>query len=389
VTFFRQLATLLGMNLLELPQRLGLVCTAVIGVTCAVGVLISMLAMGVGAREEATGNARQDRVILLSTGALGAAQSSIPRDMAVLIRDLPGIRRNAKGEPIAVPQVMVIMQARRKRSGNLVGFGMIGSGPGLTDYAPELHLTSGRMYQPGLRELIASNYCAREYEHFGIGDQRVIEGRKWLAVGNFDLGRTTGTCIVYADADTVLSAFRRDSYNEVNVMLESPGSFTELVNAIKADPKLRVEVRHETELAASNMQQVIGVLNFVSYFVGAVLAVAATIGAANSMYAVVDGRRRELAILRALGFNSLPIIGSTLLEALLLALPAALIGAGLAWLYCNGRTASTFGFAFHLTVTPSLAVVGIGWALCMGLAGGALPAIRAASVPVTVALRAT
>ncbi len=389
MSLLKQTALLLRMSLLGLPQRLGLVCTTVVGVTCAVGVLVSMLAMGVGARREAMANVRPDRASLLSVGALAPAQSSIAKATAVLVRDLPGIRRSASGEPIAVPQVSVFVQARRRISHTAVGFPMLGSGPGLTDYAPELRLTAGRMFRPGLRELIASNYCASEYEHFAAGDARVIQGSEWRVVGNFDLGRTEGVCIVYADADTILSAFGRDSYNQVNVMLQSPATFTELVEAIKANPLLRVEARHEAELAAANMQQVNGILDFVSYFVGTVLALAATIGAANSLYALVDSRRRELATLRAVGFGSPPVIASTLSEAILLALPGALIGAGLAWLLFNGRAASPFGFRFHLAVTPSLTLVGIVWALCMGLIGGLLPAVRAARVPVTVALRAT
>jgi putative ABC transport system permease protein len=387
--FLKQLGMLLRMNLLGLPQRLGLVCTTVIGVTCAVGVLVSMLAMGVGARRAAMGNVRPDRASVLSVDAVGPDQSNIPKDVALLIADLPGIRRNASGQPVAEPEVSVFVKARRKDSGNLVGFPMIGAGAGFTDYAPELHLTAGRMFRPGLRELIASNYCAHQYQHFSVGDKRVIQGLEWLVVGNFDLGRTTGSCFVYADADAVLSAFRRSSYNQVNVMLQSPAAFDELVNAIKGNPLLPVKVEHEAELAEAAVQQVNGILNFVSYFVGAILAVAATIGAANSLYALVDSRQRELATLRAVGFSGAPVMASTLSEAILLAIPGALIGAGLAWLFFNGLTASPFGFQFHLAVTPSLALLGIDWALCMGLIGGLMPAVRAARVPVTVALRAT
>jgi putative ABC transport system permease protein len=389
VNFLKQLSMLLRMNLLGLPQRLGLVCTTIIGVTCAVGVLVAMLAMGVGARREAMGNVRPDRVTLWSVGALGAAQSSIPKDTAVLIGDLPGIRRDAEGKPIAVPQALVFVEARKKVSDAPVSFPIVGSGTGLAAYTPELHLTAGRMFRPGLRELIASNYCARVYQHFGVGDKRVIQGGEWLVVGNFDLGRTNGSCIVYADADTVLTAFRRDSYNQVVVMLQSASAFNELVGAIKANPLLHVQAKHEAEVAASNMEQVNGILNFVSYFVGAILAVAATVGAANSLYAVVDSRRRELATLRAVGFSGAPVVLSTLSEAILLAVPGALIGAGLAWIFFNGLATSPFGFEFHLAVTPSLALLGIGWALCMGLIGGMMPAVRAARVPVTVALRAT
>jgi putative ABC transport system permease protein len=389
VSFVKQLWALLAVNLRSVPQRLGLVSTVVIGVACAVGVLVAMLAMGVGARREAMGNVRPDRVILMSTGAQGAQLSSIPKDAALFIRDLPGIRRNSKGQPIAVSEVLVFVVARDARSGAGTGFSVTGASSGLADYNPELRLTAGRMFRPGLRELIASNVCVRQFAHFSVGDKRPMHGGDWPIVGNFDLGRGAGSCLVYADADTILSAFGRDTFNEVNVMLSSVTAFTQLTNALKANPTFKIEAKHEAELAEQSMQQLNGILNFVSYFVGAIMAIAATVGAVNSLYAVVDGRRRELATLRALGFKGAPIIVSTLLESVLLALPGACLGAAVAWVLFSGFTASPFGFTFHLAVTASLAWIGIGWALCMGLIGGLLPAFRAARIPVSVALRAT
>ncbi len=386
--FLKQFGMLLRMNLLGLPQRAGLACTTVIGVTCAVGVLVSMLAMGVGARRQLMGNVRPDRASLLSVGALQPAQSSITKDTAVEIEDLPGIRRNARGQPIAVPQVFVATQARAKGSEHRVGFPIVGNGAGFLDYAAELHLTAGRMFRPGLHELIASNYCARRYENFAVGDKRVIQGGEWVVVGNFDLGHMDGTCVVYTDADTVMSAFGRPTYNDVDVVLQSPGAFTVLVNAIKANPLLHVVARREADLQEQSARQVDGILNFVAYFIGSILAIAATIGAANSLYAVVDSRRRELATLRAVGFGGAPVVASTLSEAVVLAIPGALIGVGLAWLLFNGRAASSFGFQFHLAVTAPLALAGIAWALIMGVIGGLAPAVRAVRVPVTVALRA-
>jgi putative ABC transport system permease protein len=130
------------------------------------------------------------------------------------------------------------------------------------------------------------------------------------------------------------------------------------------------------------------VLNFVSYFVGAIMAIGATLGVVNSLYALVDSRRRELATLRAIGFGSGAVVVSILCESVLLALPGALLGCLLAWVFFNGLAVSPFGFNFQLDITPSLALLGLAWTLGMGLLGGVLPALRAARVPVTTALRA-
>jgi putative ABC transport system permease protein len=216
---------------------------------------------------------------------------------------------------------------------------------------------------------------------------RHMRGGNWAVVGNFDLASTV--CVVFGDGDTILSAFGRNTYNQANVMLASPATFKVLADALKANPTLHLKVQHEAQIVEQNMQQINGILNFVAYFVGSIMALAATIGAANSLYAIVDGRRRELAILRAVGFNSAPIIVSVVLESILLALPGALIGALVAWLLFNGLLASPFGASFHMAVTPALAALGLIWALCIGAIGGLFPALRAARVPVTAALRAT
>lgn len=387
--FTRQFSALLRMNLAAIHQRLGLVLTIVIGVACAVGVLVSMLAMGVGARREAMGNVRADRIILMSTGAVGALQSSIGKDLLPLIHDLPGIRRNAAGRPMAAAQALLFTQARKKGSGEPMGFALTGVTAGLLDIHPELHLTAGRMFQSGLHELIASNKCARQLSNFAVGDKRVMRGGEWRVVGNFDLGGGEGTCVVFADAETILSAFRINTYNQVTVLLQSPESFAQLTDALEANPAVRVDAKREAEVTEQSMKRFNGMLDFVTYFIGAIMAVAATIGAANSLYAIVDSRRRELATLGALGFTPGPIITSILVEAALLALPGAFIGVGLAWLFFNGFTASPFGFSFQLAVTPPIAALGIAWALGMGIAGGLLPALKAAHLPVTAALRAT
>ena len=382
----KQFWALLCVNLAGIPARLGLVCTIVIGVACAVGVLVSMLAMGVGARQEAMGYVSPNRATLTSVDAPSPAQSNIAPDAASLIRGLPGIRRNVQNKPIVVFQVTVFVQARSKVDRTQTGFPVIGVTPGLTDYQPELQLTAGRLFNPGVHELIASNKCVRQYADFGVGAKRHMRGGDWLVVGNFDLASTV--CVVFGDGDTILSAFGRNTYNQANVMLESPAAFATLAGALKANPSLHLKVQHEAEIFEQNMQQINGILNFISYFVGSIMALAATIGAANSLYAIVDGRRRESAILRAVGFSSAPIIASVVSESILLALPGALIGALVAWVLFNGLLASPLGASFHMAVTPSLALLGLLWALCIGVVGGLLPALRAARVPVTVAMRA-
>ena len=387
MNFIKQFLTVLGVSLSAVTQRVGSVLTIIVGVACAVGVLVSMLAMGVGAHRQMIGNVRPDRVLLNSTGSEGM-MSSIPKDEAAAVHDLPGIRKSSSGEPIVVFESVVPVEGRRRVTGARIYFPLTGVTPNVTELIPEMHFTAGRLFQRGLLELVASNACARQFTGFEIGDRRSIHGGDWKIVGHFDQGEEQ-QCVVYADVDTIMSTFRSNTYTLVLAMLQSPADYDAFRSAIKANPSLHLDVEHERDSVERSFKGLNEVLDFVSYFVATIMAIGATLGAVNSLYAIVDSRRRELATLRALGFGSGAIVASILSESMLLALPGALLGCLLAWALFNGLSVSPFGFTFQLEVTASLAVLGLVWALVMGLVGGLLPALRAARVPVTTALRAT
>ncbi len=386
MTIARQSLAMLLVNLSGVRERMASVLTIIIGVTCAVGVLVSMLAMGTGARRQEMGNVRADRVVLVTSGAR-AWQSDISREEAAAVLELPGILKGARGEPIVVSETEVPVEGRRRVVGNRIYFPLIGTMPTVTQYRPEMRFTSGRMFQTGLHELIAGNACARQFIGFEIGDRRPIHGTDWTVVGHFDLGEEQ-QCFVFADVDSIMATFKRNSYSSVSVRLQSPSDFDAFRDAIKGNPALHLEAKREREVMEDGFKELNAILNFVSYFVGTIMAIGATLGAVNSLYAIVDSRRRELATLRAIGFGPGPIVVSVLVESILWALPGALLGCALAWVLFNGLSASPFGYSFQLAVTPSLAILGILWALGMGLLGGLLPALRAARVPVTTALRA-
>jgi putative ABC transport system permease protein len=387
VKFFRQLLALLRMNLAGLTQRLGSSLTILVGVTSAVGVLVSMLAMGIGAREQQMATIRADRAVLSTTGArLG--QGSITRDEVAVILGLPGIKKDAKGDPLVAFQAVVPLQARRRVTNIQIYFPLIGITPNVTEVAPEIQFTSGRLFQPGLRELIVSNPCSRQYVGFEMGERRTLHGTDWTIVGHFDRG-SSQQCVVYGDAKTVMTLLKSNVYSMVTVLLNSPADYSVLHDAVSSNPALHVEVQHEQELIEDMFKPLNAVLNFVSLFVGTIMAIGATLGAVNSLYAIVDSRRREMATLRAIGFSGSAVVAAVLIESILLALPGAVLGTLAAWLLFNGLSASPFGFSFQLAVTPPLAVIGVEWALAMGLVGGLLPALRAARMPITTALRAT
>ena len=384
----RQSWALLRMSLQDVTKHLEPAITIVIGVSCAVGVLVSMLAMGAGFRRQALADVRPDRIVLTGIGADSRWSSSIARDVAASIDALPDVKRTAHNRPVALSEVLIAIEAQRRVTGVRIFFPIVGVTAGLRQVYPELHLVAGRMFHSGVHELIASAGCAHQFVGFEVGDRRIMRGGDWHVVGQFIQGHARDQCSVYGDADALLSAFGRNSFNEVVVRLRSPADYRDFVGNVKANSTLRVEARHEKDVVEQGLKPLYRILNFASYFVGAIMAIGATIGAVNSLYLIVDGRRRELATLRAIGFGSGPIVAATLCESILLALPGALLGGIAAWLFFNGLSASPFGFSFQLDVTPALVGLGAAWALGMGFIGGLMPAFQAARVSVTTALRA-
>jgi putative ABC transport system permease protein len=387
MNFNRQFLALLRMNLEGEGARLGSVLTIVIGVTCTVAVLVAMLAMGTGAHSQAVGDVRDDEFVVQAKGSQ-MMESDISRDEMVALRDLPGIARNKDGEPQIDGIVLVPFEGHRRGTGRRVFFPMLGSSDPKFELRPPAHLTEGRLFKPGVHELITTNACVRQFEGFELGAKREVRGSDWTVVGHYDQGQSL-QCIVLTDAKTLMSVFGRNGYNRINVRLATPADFATLNRALEANPSLKLEAKSARESIEADMKQFHGLLNFVSYFIGSIMAIGATFGGVNSLYSIVDARRRELATLRAIGFGSGAVMAATLIESILLALPGALLGAALAWLLFHRMAVSPFGFSFRLEVTPHLAEIGIVWALSMGLIGGVLPAIRAGRVSVTTALRAT
>jgi putative ABC transport system permease protein len=175
----------------------------------------------------------------------------------------------------------------------------------------------------------------------------------------------------------------------VQVELDSPASFRKFKDAITSNPQLQVTVKPLAQYYRDQLKPLTALLAFVGYFVGGVMAVGVVFGALNTMYSAVDARKREIATLRALGFGGTAVVVSVILESISLAVPGALLGAALAWLLFNNHDIAMGGVSFAMSVSPALVVVGLLWALAIGLIGGFAPAIRAARLPVAQALRAT
>jgi putative ABC transport system permease protein len=385
--FFKQALMLTLSGLQSLGERRGSSFVTLISVTAVVGVLISLLSMSEGAAIFTGKDSRQDEIVVLSKGAAGAPQSSLARDTLGILADAPGVKKAPDGTPYVLASSMVPLDAI-KNDGKRGGVYLVGFTPAVTLLQPDVKIIAGRNYKPAVHEAIVSDPIRKMYRNMQVGDHIKLRGSEWTIVGVFAGTDSLGDSVLRADADTVMSAFGRNTFQQADVRLNSVADVHAFKDWVSANPALSVDMKTLQENFKDNFSALNQLLDFVAYFVGGVMAVGAVFGALNSLYASVDSRRREIATLRAIGFGSGPIILSVLTEGMLLALPGAFIGAAIAWTLYNGHVISVSGLVFHLTVTPHLVVVAVLWALSIGLIGASLPAVRASRQPVATALRA-
>ena len=393
MNMLRQIRAVTWMNLTSIPQRFGTSSVIVVGIAGVVAVLISVLAMATGFKRTIVATGRDDRAIVLRGGSESELASTLSREATLTIMDAPGIRKDSAGKPIASAEAVVVVDMPKKSNDSGANVTIRGVGAQGMALRPEIHIVAGRVFQQGLRELIVGSGAQAQFKGLDVGSHIALRGSDWTIVGAFESNGDSHESELLADGETVLSAYRRNLYQSVIVRLESKDSFAAFKNSLTTNPQLSVDVMREHDYYAKQSQRMSNVLSFIAYVVGGIMAVGALFGALNTMYSAVSVRSREIATLRAIGFGASAVVVSVLIEAMLLSVIGALIGAGLACVFFNGNVVSTLGsnftqVVFRLAVGPSLVVLGIVWACVIGLVGGLFPAIRAARLPVATALRA-
>jgi putative ABC transport system permease protein len=221
-----------------------------------------------------------------------------------------------------------------------------------------------------------------------------MAGGHWEVVGVFDANGSAFDSEIWTDSRVLNDILKRPSniFQSATVHLESPSSFQALKDSLTSDPRLNVDVTREIDYYAKQSTTMTTLITVLGGLVAAIMAIGAVFGALNTMYSAVAERGREIATMRALGFNAYSVVFSFLVEALLISFIGGVIGC-LVVLPLNGLTTSTMNFqtfsnlAFAFKITPELLVKGVIFALVMGVVGGLLPAVRAASLPVATALR--
>jgi putative ABC transport system permease protein len=380
-------------NVRSVKARWTSTIVAVVGIAGTVGVFVAMLSLARGFKATLVSSGSADNALITRAGATSEMTSGVSLDSVKIIQDAPGIARGADG-PLLTPEAVLMAPIPLLSTGTDANVELRGVAPNVFAIRSNVKIIEGRMFRPGLSELIVGKNAKATYSGLTLGSTIGLGSVRWQVVGIFDAGGSAFDSEVWGDAHLLNGAYKRpDTFSQsVTVHLASPAALQQLRDNLTADPRLNVDVTREIDYYAKQSTRMTQLITILGGFVALIMAIGAVFGALNTMYSAVAERGREIATMRALGFNSWNVVLSFLFEALLISFVGGLVGC-LAVLPLNGLTTSTMNFqtfsnlAFAFKITFDLLWMGVLFALVMGVLGGMPPAIRAASRPVATALR--
>jgi putative ABC transport system permease protein len=367
---------------------------AVFGIAGVVAVFVALLAMAKGFQATLVASGSPGNAIVRRGGANAEMDSVIALEQIRILSNAPGIMQDANRVPLVSPEVVIIASLRLRHSPDSA----LVQVRGLTSQALQVRdmvgISAGRMFKSGLAELVAGSNVAAAYADFELGGQPFFGGRHWTVVGIMDARGSAFDSEIWCDSSVLQQTYNRplNIFQSATVRLTSEAHFPVFASAIAADQRLTVETERELDYYERQSQAVATIIRVLGVMVAGVMGIGAVFGALNTMYASIAARSREIATIRAIGFNSGSVIVSFVFESLFISLIGGIIGC-LAVIPINGYSTSTINWqtfssvAFAFQITPALLLQGMGFALCMGLIGGLPPAVRAARLPIITALR--
>jgi putative ABC transport system permease protein len=393
VRWLRQTIAVTALNLRTIPARLSSSAVAIIGIAGVVVVFVSVLSIGAGFNAAMRGSGAPDRAIVVRSGADNEMTSGLEGADADLVKQAPGIRRDGQ-TPLASAELYVIVDLPKRFTDATANVPVRGIEPAGITVRDEVSLIDGRMFRFGTDEVIVGRGANGQFTNLNVGDTIISGQNRWPVVGIFEADGGVAETEIWIDSRTLQGAYRRgNTYQSVLAQLDTSASFDGFRDWLTSNPQLSVTVRRENDYYASQSQAMTTLIETIGFSIATLMGIGAVFGAILTMYTAVASRAREIATLRALGFNAGSVLVSVLGESLALGAIGGIIGGVAAYLAFNGYQTSTMNFqtfsqvAFAFAVTPRLLILGLVYALTMGLVGGLFPAIRAVRMPIPSALR--
>ena len=384
------MAVPLSYNVRSLYIRRKLTLLAVVGIALVIAVMIVLIAMANGFRSALSATGSPANAIVTQRGSNSELSSAITRDSAQVLGDDPRVMKDTRGRAMFSPELVVVANMRRK-DGTDINTTVRGVSQMAFSVRTGVAVTSGRNFQPGLYEVIVGRKIFERLDGMDIGRSFKLQRHDWTIVGVFDASGSGFESEIWGDVDVVGPAFNRVGFHSVTLRMRDPSTISAFNSELEHNPRMQVQAVQERKYYEDQSGVVSGQLLGLAVFVAIVMGIGAVFGAMNTMYALVAARTREIGTLRALGFSKVSILTAFVVESTFLACVGGVLGCLIA-LPANGMTSAAGGtnfaevaFAFRISATSLM--VGMALAILMGAAGGVLPALRAARMPITSALR--
>ncbi len=291
---------------------------AVAGIAGTVGVFVAMLSLARGFRATLVSSGSEDNAIVMRAGATAEMMSGVDLDAVKIIQDAPGVAHDSTG-PLVTSEVVAIAPFPLRSTGTDANVQVRGVSANVLTIRKNVKIIEGRMFQPGLSELVVGRNASRTYSGLTLNNTVRFGGGNWTVVGIFDAGGSAFDSEVWSDARVLDDVYKRPTnvFQSITVHLTSPQAFQQFKDSVTADPRLNVQVSREIDYYAKQSRTMTTLITVLGGLVAFVMAIGAIFGALNTMYSAVSERSREIATMRALGFGGPSVVISFLIEALL------------------------------------------------------------------------
>ena len=371
----------------SLLRRRGRSLLTIVGAAVAIGAVVALVGVADGFVKEyekmfAT---RGVDLIVNRAGATEKFSSSLDQRVRRRIQQLPGVKAVIPG----LIDVVSIEEA------NLVG--VVVQGRAADSMAFEnLNIQHGRSLREGddnkvlLGALLAKNLDAQ------IGSEVEIEGELFRTVGIFENASVLeNACAIVLLEELQRVSGRPNQVTGFQVALEDGPDKEQAVSRVRAQiENLADERGRSLHLVALPVQDFVGttyqirLAKAMAWLTATIALVIGAIGVLNTMIMSVFERTREIGLLRAIGWRTPRVLQMVLCESMLLSLAGAVVGTvgAVALTYLLNMVPAASAYV-HGGVPLAVIAQGFGIAVLVGLLGGIYPAIRAARLLPTEALR--
>ncbi|MFS1526006.1 ABC transporter permease [Microbulbifer sp. 2304DJ12-6] len=396
-TFIRQAVKLCGITLLGLPQRIPGSFVAIFSIACVTAVLLTVLTLIHGMNKTMEKSGWDSTLIAMRAGSSSELQSVLfPIEVNNMLNH-PKVIRDENDRPLFSSEMFVNAEAilpEKTGDRSSLSLALRGVSGDARQMRPHFKLVAGRHFESGLREVVVGQGIVRKHPGVEVGRTIKLGGSEWLVAGIFADNFSVFESEVWADLNTVQNDYQRgNSIQSVRIAFAADVDIEQVRQQWKDDPRLNVQVLSENAYFSKQSESVTRLMRWLGIPLALIMAMGAVVAALNTMYSAIAGRKKEIAVHKAIGFNPASIALSIVFESILLAMIGGVIGILPLYLGLNEVTAATNNAAnlsqimFNFSISPLLMVQALLIAVSIGLLGGILPAIHTIRIPVSLAIR--